>query len=97
MVGVASCGAARTARGKRLGMRSRRWQPKLAVLSKGDHVMSQNHFTLSFPLQSPADAKGADGAASTHDAGAVPSGEYSRHDSLLALHGAEREDVAVSR
>ena len=25
--------------------------------TSGDHVMSQNHFTLSFPLKSPADAK----------------------------------------
>jgi hypothetical protein len=31
--------------------------PKLAVLRKGEHVMSHNHFTLSFPLKSPADAK----------------------------------------
>jgi hypothetical protein len=28
------------------------------MFSKGDHVMSQSHFTLSFSLQSPADAKG---------------------------------------
>src|SRR5271170_7089053 len=26
-------------------------------INKGDHAMSQNHFTLSFPLKSPADAK----------------------------------------
>jgi hypothetical protein len=27
------------------------------MFSKGDHVMSQSHLTLSFPLKSPADAK----------------------------------------
>jgi hypothetical protein len=27
------------------------------ALSEGDHMTSQNHFTLSFPLKSPADAK----------------------------------------
>jgi hypothetical protein len=32
-------------------------QPKVAALNKGDHAMSQNHFTLHFPLKSPADAK----------------------------------------
>src|SRR5277367_7198485 len=26
-------------------------------LSEGDHVTNQNHFTLAFPLKSPADAK----------------------------------------
>src|SRR6266478_5456388 len=29
----------------------------MRALSKGDHVMNQNHFTLGFPLKSPADAK----------------------------------------
>src|SRR5260370_33460750 len=27
------------------------------ALSEGDHVTNQNHFTLAFPLKSPADAK----------------------------------------
>jgi hypothetical protein len=31
--------------------------PKLATSTEGDHVRRQSHFTLSFPLRSPADAK----------------------------------------
>ena len=40
--------------------------------------MSQSHFTLSFPVEVARGRKGAGGAASTHDAGAVPARRYHR-------------------
>ena len=49
--------------------------------------MSQNHFTLSFPLEVARGCSGDGGATSTTDAGTVPGGGYDRHDSLLAIHG----------
>src|SRR5271167_1983524 len=35
----------------------RHWEQPPSAFSEGDQVMSQSHFTLSFPLKSPADAK----------------------------------------
>jgi hypothetical protein len=36
---------------------TRAHHPKRVAVREGEHVMEQNHFTLSFPLKTPADAK----------------------------------------
>ena len=58
--------------------------------------MSQNHFTLSFPLKSPADAKALAEQLPPLMPGLFQAAGHDRHDSLLALHGSERQDAAVS-
>ena len=58
--------------------------------------MSQNHFTLSFPLKSPADAKALAEQLPPLMPGLFSGGGRHRHDSLLALYGSEREDSAIS-
>ena len=84
----------RTKRPPRKHSRPQRTRPRLP---RRRSAMSQNHFTLSFPLKSPADAKAiAEQLPPLMPAMFKAAGRH-RHDSLLALHGAEREDVAFPR
>jgi hypothetical protein len=41
----------------KVGRKQTRFELLLQRLEKGDYMTNQNHFTLSFPLKSPADAK----------------------------------------
>ena len=55
---------------------------------------SQSHFTLSFPLKSPADAQVLTQNLTPFFARHVQSGRCYRHGALLPLHNSEREDAA---
>ena len=59
--------------------------------------MSQNHFTLSFPLKTPADAKALAEQLPPLMPGLFKARGCHRHGPLLALHRSERQDSAVSR
>jgi hypothetical protein len=51
------------------------------ALSKGDHVTNQNHFTLAFPLKSPADAK-----ALSEELPAMMPGLFQAEDAIGTIH-----------
>jgi len=59
--------------------------------------MGQNHFTVSFPLKSPADAKAVAEELSARMPELFRANDTYWHGSLLALHRAERKDPAVPR
>ena len=49
--------------------------------------MSQNHFTLNFPLKAPADAKALAEQLPPMMPQLFEAADAHRHDSLFALHG----------